>query len=157
MKKLCNRLRKQCLALPNKHSNWIRIIRYFIVDNYGICSHDVSKRQTVSGAVVTTKTTQAQTLPLNCTTLFRVGSYTGSRLQRAICFTTRMHSSRMRTARLLSVSCSAPGGVCPTPLDADLPSGCRPPSTLDADPPPPVDRMTDAGENITFANFVCGR
>ena len=44
-----------------------------------------------------------------------------------------MHSSRMRTDRLLTISDG--GGVCPTPLDAD---------------PHPVKRMTHAGENITL-------
>ena len=39
-----------------------------------------------------------------------------------------MHSSRMRTVRLLNISCSA-WGICRTPLDADPPS-------IDADPPP---------------------
>ena len=45
---------------------------------------------------------------------------------------TRMHSSRMRTARSLTISHSIPGVICPTPLDAD-PPGCRP--FLHADPP----------------------
>ena len=43
-----------------------------------------------------------------------------------------MHSSRMRTARSLTISHSIPGVICPTPLDAD-PPGCRP--FLHADPP----------------------
>ena len=44
-----------------------------------------------------------------------------------------MHSSRMRTARLLTVCRSIRWAVCPIPLlDAD-PPGCRLP--LDADPP----------------------
>ena len=60
-------------------------------------------------------------------------------------FKTRMHSSRMRTAHLLTVSRSIPcvsggGRVCPwmqTPLDADPPGGippppgCRPPWSCD--------------------------
>ena len=51
---------------------------------------------------------------------------------------TRMHSSRMRTARSLTVSCSIQGrgGSVQTPtLDADYP-GCTP-------NPPLVKRMTD--------------
>ena len=52
---------------------------------------------------------------------------------------TRMHSSRMRTARLLTVSCNARGwGVCPTPLDAETPPGVDPP---DADPSPDADPL----------------
>ena len=44
-------------------------------------------------------------------------------------YSTRMHSSRMRTARLLTVSYSAGGGgICPTPTP-----GYRTP--MDADPP----------------------
>ena len=80
--------------------------------------------------------------------------------------TTRMHSSRMRTARSLTVSNSIwRAGVCTTarmqiPLDTDpqmqtlLYEDASPPmQTL----PPPVNRMTDRCKNITFANFVCGR
>ena len=80
---------------------------------------------------------------------------------------TRMHSSRMRTARLLTVSCiPGEGGSAQPTLDADLlwmqtpprcrsprcrpssgcrPPGCRPPldadPSLDADPPPPGCRL----------------
>ena len=61
---------------------------------------------------------------------------------------TRMHSSRMRTARLLPVSpsmhcswgCTCQGCTCP--------GGGVPVQVL-----PPVNRC----KNITFANFVCGR
>ena len=56
----------------------------------------------------------------------------------------------MRTARSLTVSHSIPWVQT---LDTDPP--------LDSDPPdadtPIVDRMTDACENITFTNFLCGR
>ena len=55
---------------------------------------------------------------------------------------TRMHSSRMRTARSYPVV-SDGRGVCPTPLDAD--------------PPPWTEWLTDRSKNITFANFGCGR
>ena len=69
-----------------------------------------------------------------------------------------MHSRRMRTTRLLTISRSIRWGSVwmQTPLDAD--------PTLDADPPghvicdacleanpPPVNRMTDACENITLS------
>ena len=67
-------------------------------------------------------------------------------------YETRMHSSRMRTGRSLTVCWrllhgggSAPGGVSQhalrqTPL-----------------PPPRVDRITDACKNITLAQLRCGR
>ena len=60
-----------------------------------------------------------------------------------------MHSSRMRTTRLLTVSCSAGWGVCTTLLYADIPGsrsprmqtpwiqtplGCRPPSCMQTPP-----------------------
>ena len=62
--------------------------------------------------------------------------------------TRRMHSSRMRTAGLLTVSHSIPcisGGICPTPSDVDRPPGCRlpPPGHVtcdtcsEANPSPP--------------------
>ena len=59
---------------------------------------------------------------------------------------TRMHSSRMRTARSLPYGWGSPW--------QRPPSGHR--------PPPPTDRditrgQTNTCENITFANFVCGR
>ena len=72
-----------------------------------------------------------------------------------------MHSSRMRTARLLTVSHSIQwGGDMPNPPDADPlppevdPPGCRCPSH-----PPPMDRMTDTCENITLpqTSFVGGK
>ena len=78
----------------------------------------------------------------------------------------------MRTTHLLTVSRSIWWGdlsnplLDADPLDADPPPGCRPfldadPLPLDADPldaDSPVDRMTDACENITLPqNFVCGR
>ena len=56
---------------------------------------------------------------------------------------TRMHFSRMRTARLLTISCSARRGGSAHPPDADPPldpilPGCRPPlHSLDAEPPLP--------------------
>ena len=53
-------------------------------------------------------------------------------------FETRMHSSRMRTTRLLTISCSAGGELsnplgCKYPLDADFP-GCLDADPTDADP-----------------------
>ena len=68
---------------------------------------------------------------------------------------TRMHSSRMRTARSLPYG----GSLIETPLNRDL---------LDIDPPghvncgtcwnrdPPVTRITDRCKNITLRNFVTG-
>ena len=76
---------------------------------------------------------------------------------------TRMHSSRMRTAR----SSSRPGGSPPgtpqdqappgpgTPPEQALPPGSRHPPG--AGTPPPVDRITDACENITLPQLRCGR
>ena len=93
---------------------------------------------------------------------------------------TRMHSSRMRTAHLLTISHSAQGGL-PTPvtnpLDAHPPGGRDPPGgrhPMEADTPwrqtlpggrppghvtcdacweanPPVKRMTDRCKNITLS------
>ena len=67
-----------------------------------------------------------------------------------------MHSSRMRTARSSSRSGGRgvstrqpPEQTSPTPLGADTPFG--------ADTPPPVDRITDACENITLPQLRCGR
>ena len=86
-----------------------------------------------------------------------------------------MHSSRMRTGRSLTVSCSllpgrclpGPGGVClvrgGSPcqgvclipgVGGFLPGGCLPgPGRgLPREPPsPPVDRITDTCKNITLA------
>ena len=74
---------------------------------------------------------------------------------------TRMHSSRMRTARLLPVSPSmhcSQGGT-PDPRGCTwsrgvylVGGGGTWPGT-----PSPVDRMTYTCKNITFANFVSGR
>ena len=80
---------------------------------------------------------------------------------------TRMHSSRMHTAPLLTIFRSAQGGLPPgcrppgcRPPDADIPLGCR--SPLDADPPghvtcdacweaaPLVNRMIHRCKNITL-------
>ena len=87
---------------------------------------------------------------------------------------TRMHSSRMRTA----CSSDRPGGSLPgtppgpdppgdqtTPPGADTnpehstPSGSRLPPGLDprGAGTPPVNRMTDACENITLPQLRCGR
>ena len=58
------------------------------------------------------------------------------------------------------------GGACPTFLDADLPLVGKPPvgrPPLEADPltdaEPPVNRMTDASENITLpqTSFTGGK
>ena len=76
-----------------------------------------------------------------------------------------MHSSRMHTARLLTLSRSIPcvrvGGL-PTP-DADLPYADLP-IPLKADPLPakaesPVDRQTFMSKNITFpqTSFAGGK
>ena len=84
---------------------------------------------------------------------------------------TRMHSSRMRTGRSLTVS---EGGVVvlakiwrhhsPPPKswrpprkigDLSPPKNWRP--TRDQTTPPPVDRITDACKNITLAQLHCGR
>ena len=126
-------------------------------------------------------------------------------------FLTRMHSSRMRTARSLTVShrilhmppqekphmppweqpCMPPreqpcthtlGKTMPPREQPCMPPGSNhthprsnhacppgsnhtcPPRSNHAHPPrgttyapPPVNRITDACENITFANYVCGR
>ena len=61
--------------------------------------------------------------------------------------TTRIHSSRMRTARSLTVSRSIrSGAVC------QHPPGCILPPSPDADHPPC--EQNDRCKNITFANFV---
>ena len=84
----------------------------------------------------------------------------------------RMHSSGMRTTRLLTVSqyalwwgCTCPGGV--PAQGVYLPGWCTcqgctclggvPTWGVPAQVPPSVNRMTDMCKNITFANFVCGR
>ena len=84
-------------------------------------------------------------------------------------FQTRMHSSRMRTARMLPVSpsmhCSrggAPGlggctwsrGVYLVPGGGYLVPGDVPAQVF---PPPPMDRITDACGNITLPQHRCGR
>ena len=60
-----------------------------------------------------------------------------------------MHSSRMRTTRLLTVSRSARGSL-PNPLDADPVPWMQSPL---------VDRMTDTCENITLpqTSFAGGK
>ena len=83
----------------------------------------------------------------------------------------RMHSSRMRTARSLTVSRSICHAHPPLPCHACLPAThaphhARPPATH-APPamhaplchayPPPSCGQTDTCKNITFANFVCLR
>ena len=76
---------------------------------------------------------------------------------------TKMHSSRMRTARLLPVSpsrhctggMSAPRGCLLQGVSAL--EGAVYPTCTEADTPHPVNRMTDRCKNTTFANFVCGR
>ena len=66
---------------------------------------------------------------------------------------TRMHSSRMRTAR----SSSRPGGGSPPgPREQTHPREQTPPSPRDQ-PLPPVNRITDACENITLPQLRCGR
>ena len=63
---------------------------------------------------------------------------------------TRMHSSRMRTAR----SSSRPGGLHQAPPGPDPPGPGTPPGTRhppgSGPPPPPVNRITDTCKNITF-------
>ena len=81
---------------------------------------------------------------------------------------TRMHSSRMRTGRSLTVcwsllrgGCLLPGGSAP---GGSAPGGCLlggcmtrgvcsrgKSSASDTPPPPPVNRMTDRCKNITLA------
>ena len=85
---------------------------------------------------------------------------------------TRMHSSRMRTARLLTVSqhalpgvylargstcpggCISAGGVPAWAAVCTCPEGCTCPGT-----PPPVNRMTDRCKNITLpqTSFAGGK
>ena len=69
-----------------------------------------------------------------------------------------MHSSRMRTARVLTVSRSIQGGLPnPAPPKAE-PPGCRPPPP-DTDPASLwTEGMTDACKNITLpqTSFVVG-
>ena len=82
---------------------------------------------------------------------------------------TRMHSSRMRTGRSLTVCRSllprggccllggclpgevSPGGVC---LGGLLPGGYP---SMQWGRPPPLNRITDACKNITLAQLRCGR
>ena len=54
-----------------------------------------------------------------------------------------MHSSRMRTVRCSGRRGGLPGGV--SAWGGCLPGRCT---------PPPVDRMTDACENITFSQLL---
>ena len=68
--------------------------------------------------------------------------------------TTSMHSSRMRTARLLPVSPSmyCAGGRCLVPGGVSAPSGggvCH--------SPPLVNRMTDRCKSITLSQLCCRR
>ena len=85
---------------------------------------------------------------------------------------TRMHSSRMHTAHLLTIYCSAWGGICPPPsmqtpllLEADPPLDAVPPPGRPpwmqtplvmwlvihvGKPPLPVNRMTNRCKNITL-------
>ena len=58
---------------------------------------------------------------------------------------TRMHSSRMRTARSSSRPGGSPSG---TPRDQAHPHGTRPPPGTRH--PPPVNRISHACKNITF-------
>ena len=55
-----------------------------------------------------------------------------------------MHSSRMRTGRSLA--------VCRGGLSALGGGGGGIPACTEADPPPPVDRITDTSKNITLAS-----
>ena len=72
---------------------------------------------------------------------------------------TRMHSSRVRTIRALTLfpgSLPPGGGGLPSwrgllPGGSALPGGQTPPPPP---PPPRVHRMTDACENITFARYA---
>ena len=87
---------------------------------------------------------------------------------------TRMHFSRMRTARSSSrargVSTRHPPPGPGTPLGAGTPRSRNPPGSRPLRPgtplgtrqppgsdPPPVDRITDACENITLPQLRCGR
>ena len=68
---------------------------------------------------------------------------------------TRMHSSRMCTGH-----CNSPllGGVC---LGGVCLGGCLPGGSVCQEgfcqTPPPVNRSTDASENITLPQLLCGR
>ena len=73
---------------------------------------------------------------------------------------TRMHSSRMRTAR----SSSRPGGVSTrppqeqTPSRGSTPRRKQPPGgSTPKEAAPPINRMTDACEHITLPQLRCGR
>ena len=86
---------------------------------------------------------------------------------------TRMYSSRMRTARLLTVSRSVyPGGGCVPTERGVCPGGCLPRRCVCPDTPTPRPEADtpwakgrwqtpppgpDACENITFTNYVWGR
>ena len=75
---------------------------------------------------------------------------------------TRMHSSRMRTARSLTVSRRIP---CTPPATMHTPGTVHAPWHHSYPPAPctpptrhvPPCGQTDTCKNITFANFVCGR
>ena len=78
---------------------------------------------------------------------------------------TSMHSSMMRTARLLPVSAPGGGGVCLwsgggvclySGGGVSLWSGGASQHALEQTPSY-VNGMTDRRKNITFANFVCER
>ena len=78
-----------------------------------------------------------------------------------------MHSSRMRIGRSLTVcrsipgggviprGCASGGGVLPAGVcflgECVLPGGGGIPACIEADPPPPVNRITDTSKNITLA------
>ena len=87
-------------------------------------------------------------------------------------FLTSMHYSRMRTAGLLTISCSirgegvCPGGICPGCLSREmsawgcLPGGCVYPSMQwGRHQPPTVNRITDRYKNITLPqpSFAVGK
>ena len=82
-------------------------------------------------------------------------SFMGARCRcEEICSLTRLHSSRMHTACSLTVSpsmlCSRGGGAYLVPG-----AGGGIPACTEVDPP--VDRITDACENITLPQLGCGR
>ena len=95
---------------------------------------------------------------------------TCTNLYRVTLSITRMHSSRMRTARSLTVSrripCTPPQQPHPPPATTHTPVATThaPSATMHAPPrnhqpctPPSVDRITDACENITLPQLRCGR
>ena len=88
--------------------------------------------------------------------------------QRENALVTRMHSSRMRTGRSLTVCCSLlpggcllPGGGCllrgVSALGGSAPGGVSQHALRQTPPPLWTEFLTHACENITLAQLRCGR